>query len=157
MESVAYELFEKLNIKFTKQEHVAITSVKNCLNMLKGQQVKNLVLKAKKTNNIYFVIILENKICDLKNLANLLNEKRLSFDADDVITNVLKSFPGGVTPLSLIYDKENILKVIIDSDIDKTTTIGMHPFINTATVDIQFDDFMKFLKYCSHEPIFLKL
>lgn len=157
MENKTYELLEKLNIKFTKQEHAAISSVKHCLNVLKGQQVKNLVLKAKKTNNIYFIIILEEKICDLKNLSLQLNEKRLSFDVDNIITDVLKSFPGGVTPLSLIYDKENIIKVIIDSDIDKNTTIGVHPFVNTATLDIQFSDFMKFLKYCSHEPIFLKL
>ncbi|VWL85897.1 hypothetical protein OMES3154_01183 [Oceanivirga miroungae] len=61
-------------------EHEPISSVKEFLFTLEGQQVKNIVLKAKKTNNHYFVI--------------LHDEKRLSFASSNVIEENLKCIAG---------------------------------------------------------------
>ncbi|WP_068267969.1 YbaK/EbsC family protein [Caviibacter abscessus] len=156
MEKMIYDLLKALKIEYEKLEHEPITSVKNAPK-LKGQQVKNLVLKAKSSNKIYLVILHDEKSVNLTNLAELLNEKRLSFASEKVLEQCLHCKPGVVTPFGLIYDTENIINVIIDTQIDTNTTVGFHPFINTITLNIQFYDFEKFLKYANHKPIFLNL
>lgn len=82
-EQEAYELLEKLGIPYHRVDHPAITSVKNLTIELPGPQVKNLVLKAKKGSAIYLVILPDEKQADLKNLAEQLEEKRLSFVSEE--------------------------------------------------------------------------
>ena len=81
-EQEAYELLKKLDISFQKVAHPAITSVKNVPLSLPGPQVKNLLLKSRKGKKIYLVILPDEKHADLKQLAEQLKEKRLSFVSD---------------------------------------------------------------------------
>ncbi|VWL85896.1 YbaK/EbsC family protein [Oceanivirga miroungae] len=55
------------------------------------------------------------------------------------------------------YDTNNVFKVIVDIAVDKTTTIGMHPFINTKTLNIKYSDFEKFLKKYNHDIEYIDL
>lgn len=155
-EKMIYELLNELNIEYEKLEHIAITSVKNAPK-LKGQQVKNLVLKAKKSGNIYLVILHDEKSVNLLQLAELLGEKRLSFANDDELSKYLDCIAGTVTAFGLVYDKENKINVIIDSAVDKKLTVGFHPFVNKSTLNIKFSDFEKFLNYVNHKPTFIML
>lgn len=150
MEEMIYELLKELDIEYEKIEHEAIYSVKNSVK-LQGQQVKNLILKAKKTNNLYFIILHDEKSIKLDSLAEKLNEKRLSFASENILEELLKCKAGSVTAFGLLFDTENKMQVIVDSAIDKTTTVGFHPFVNTKTLNIDYRDFEKFMKYCNHE------
>lgn len=138
-------------------EHPAITSVKNLPFSLPGTQVKNLLLKAKKGKTIYLVILPDEKQANLKHLAEQLNEKRLSFVSEEQL-HVLLGVPAGtVTPLALTHDKAHAIQVVIDSSIDQNDTVGFHPNINTATLIMQFSDFIKILTYLDHLPIYKEL
>lgn len=156
-EKSAYELLEKLNIKFLKVNHPPITSVKNIPFELPGPQVKNLVLKTKKGNNIYFVVLHDEKQVNLKKLATLLDEKRLSFASEETLETLLGVPAGTVTPLALPTNKTNQINIIIDTDIDFDNTVGFHPNINTTTLIIQFCDFEKILNYLGYKPTYITL
>lgn len=156
MEEMIYTLLENLKIEYEKLEHEPIFSVKNSPK-LKGQQVKNLVLKAKGTNNLYLVILHDEKSVNLSNLAELLNEKRLSFASEEILDKYLHCEAGIVTPFGLIFDTDNMINVIVDTDVDTNTTVGFHPFVNTKTLNIQFKDFEKFLDYFKHKVMFINL
>ena len=154
-EAVAYELLEKLSISYTKLEHEAITSVRDTDIVLPGQQVKNLCLKTKKGRQYYLVILRDEKIADLKHLAEALEVNRLSFVREDELMELLSVEPGKVTPFGLLYDTENKVQVVIDEEVDKNDTVGFHPFVNTATLNIPFVDFLRFLDYVHHEPMYV--
>lgn len=156
MEDQIYKLLNELKIDYKKLEHEAISSVKNCIK-LEGQQVKNLVLKAKKTDNIYLIILHDEKIINLNRLAEILNEKRLSFASETTLLELLNCKAGSVTPFGLIFDKEFKVNVIVDEAVDKTLTVGFHPFVNTKTLNIKFEDFIKFLEYVNHSYKILNL
>ena len=156
-EQEAYELLDHLGISYQKVEHPAITSVKNIPFTLPGPQVKNLLLKAKKGKQIYLVILPDEKQADLKQLADQLEEKRLSFVSEEQLKDLLGVAPGTVTPLALMNDKDHLIKVIIDSDIDQKSTVGFHPNINTATLILKFTDFLTILTHLDHEPIYERL
>ncbi|MFS0924945.1 YbaK/EbsC family protein, partial [Enterococcus casseliflavus] len=93
-EQVAYELLKKLGISFQKVDHPAITSVKNVPFSLPGPQVKNLLLKSRKGKQIYLVILPDEKHADLKQLAEQLKEKRLSFVSEEQLPDLL-GVPAG--------------------------------------------------------------
>ena len=60
-ESQAYDLLDKLHISYERHDHKAITSVQDLDFTLPGQQVKNLVLKTKKSRKFYMVILHDEK------------------------------------------------------------------------------------------------
>ena len=156
-EQEAYELLKKLGISFQKVDHPAITSVKNVPFSLPGPQVKNLLLKSRKGKQIYLVILPDEKQANLKQLADQLEEKRLSFVSEEQLKDLLGVAPGTVTPLALMHDKNHLIKVIIDSDIDQKSTVGFHPNINTTTLILKFTDFLTILTHLDHEPIYERL
>ncbi|WP_064580541.1 YbaK/EbsC family protein [Streptobacillus moniliformis] len=156
-EEMIYELFKKLNIEYVTLKHEPISSVKDHLFELEGQQIKNLLLKAKKTENIYLVLLHDEKLLNLTDLAEKLDEKRLSFASSSTMLELTGCNPGELTPFGLIFDKEKRINLIIDTAIDTNTTIGAHPFINTKTLNIQFKDFEKFFEYTGHKINFIEL
>ncbi|HFC9355737.1 TPA: prolyl-tRNA synthetase associated domain-containing protein [Enterococcus hirae] len=156
-EKEAYELLDFLEISYQKVEPPAITSVKNLPFSLPGPQVKNLLVKAKKGKQIYLVILPDEKQANLKQLAEQLNEKRLSFVSEEQLDDLLGVPAGTVTPLALMHDQENLIQVVIDSSIDQNKTVGFHPNVNTATLIMQFADFTKILTHLHHLPIYKEL
>lgn len=141
-EEKAYEILKKYNIDYKKFEHKALTTLEGNLNLVEGQQVKNLVLKNKKEKQVYFIIIEESKHLDISKLEEMINEKRLSFLSEDKLEKYLGCHVSAVTPLGLYYDKENKVKVIIDSSLNLDTTLGVHPFVNNITLNILFRDLL---------------
>ncbi|MCO5425880.1 prolyl-tRNA synthetase associated domain-containing protein [Enterococcus faecium] len=156
-EQEAYELLRKLGISFQKVDHPAITSVKNIPFSLPGPQVKNLLLKSRKGKKIYLVILPDEKHADLKQLAEQLKEKRLSFVSEEQLPDLLGILAGTVTPLALMHDTEKKIQVVIDSAIDRQDTVGFHPNINTTTLIMDFSDFEKILVYLEHLPVYENL
>ncbi|WP_156299826.1 YbaK/EbsC family protein [Streptobacillus canis] len=156
-EQMIYNLLKEMNIEYKTLEHEAISSVKDHLFELEGQQVKNLLLKAKKTNNIYLVLIHDEKSLNLTDLAEKLEEKRLSFASSDTMIELTGCKPGILTPFGLLFDKDYKVNLIVDTAIDTSTTIGAHPFINTKTLNIQFKDFERFFEYTGHKINFIEL
>lgn len=146
----AYALLERLDIKFERLDHVPITSVENLDFTLPGQQVKNLFLKDKKSRRFYLVLLHDQKQANLSQLAEILGEKKLSFANDDQVRDMLRVEPGTITPLSLLFDPDNKIQLIVDAAVDQSTTIGVHPFVNDQTLNIEFSDFLRFLEDIGH-------
>ncbi len=150
-EKLVYDLLEELQIPYERLDHVPITSVKGLEFTLPGQQVKNLLLKNKKGRQYYLVILHDEKSADLKQLAELLGESRLSFASEERMMETMKCVPGTVTPFGLLYDEELKVQVIVDKAVDQELTVGFHPFVNTTTLNIPFKDFVRFLEYVNHD------
>lgn len=111
-------------------------------------------VKSKKGKQIYLVILPDEKQANLKQLAEQLNEKRLSFLSEEQLLDLLGVAPGTVTPFALMHDQEKAIQVVIDSAIDQTSTVGFHPNVNTTTLILSFLDFIKILEYLEHPPIY---
>ena len=144
MEQKLYKKLEELNIKIEKQEHEAVHTIEEILNLdvrLDGMGLKNLFVKDK-FDNRYMIVVEENKRVDLKKIKENLDLNKLSFCKEDELRNILKIEPGSVTPLAAINDDENEVTIILDEDmVDKN--ILVHPLVNTATIKINYNDMIK--------------
>lgn len=156
-EKKAYEILDKYNIKYKKFHHKVLTTLEGNLKLVEGQQVKNLVLKNKKERQVYFVIIEESKHLDFKKLETEIDEKRLSFLSEDKLFEYLACHISAVTPLGLVYDRDNKVKVLIDDSLDLDTTLGVHPFVNNITLNIEFRDLLRIFDDINTEYEFINI
>lgn len=151
-----YDVLDKLSISYEEITHDAVKTVKEAKeieNMIDGVPVKNLFLTD--NENSYYLVMLEaHKRADLKKITRLVNKKHLSFASVNDLKDILKLDPGSVTPLGIINDRDNKVKIVIDKDL-----VGMkilvHPNVNIKTISINFDDLIMFIKYKNHDYILM--
>lgn len=152
-----FEVLNNLNIEYQLLEHKPVYTVeeaKQLENMIEGIGCKNLFLKDKQ-HNYYLLVIEEDKKADLKHLASFLNTSKLSFASSDALKEILNLEPGSVTPLSIINDKNNKCKIILDKDIENKKIL-VHPNTNTKTLSIEFNDLIRVIDYTNHNYIIYK-
>lgn len=151
-----YDVLDKLSISYEEITHDAVKTVKEAKeieNMIDGVPVKNLFLTD--NENSYYLVMLEaRKRADLKKITRLVNKKHLSFASVNDLKDILKLDPGSVTPLGIINDRDNKVKIVIDKDL-----VGMkilvHPNVNIKTISINFDVLIMFIKYENHDYILM--
>ena len=151
-----YDVLDKLSISYEEITHDAVKTVKEAkeiVNMIDGVPVKNLFLTD--NENSYYLIMLEaHKRADLKKITRLVNKKHLSFASVNDLKDILKLDSGSVTPLGIINDRDNKVKIVIDKDLVKKKIL-VHPNVNIKTISINFDDLIMFIKYENHDYILM--
>lgn len=153
-----YELLKKLGILYDEIEHKAINTVEEALkedvpSKINGQECKNLFLKDDKKR--YYLVFMDcYKRSDLKKLAKIIGVSKLSFASEEALKEILDLQAGGVTPLGIINDKDNMVEVLIDSDL-KNKKVLMHPNVNTKTISINEKDLIKIIEYLNHKYLYI--
>ncbi|NQT79931.1 MAG: prolyl-tRNA synthetase associated domain-containing protein [Candidatus Aminicenantes bacterium] len=158
-EQKVYELLEKLGITFDRHEHPPVFTVEEAEQYwgdITGAHCKNLFLRNKKGKRHYLIILGHLKKADLKVLERQLGEDRLSFASAERLMRYLGLEEGAVSPFGLINDSQKEVQVIIDKALKEAERINFHPNVNTATVEISFVDFEKFLASCGNSIRYLQ-
>lgn len=150
-----YESLKKLDIGYEEVEHNPIYSYEDAkrediVSKIEGVECKNLFVKSK--IKYYLIFIGAEKRADLKQLSKLLKDTRLEFATQEELKNILNLDLGSVTPLGIINDKENLVTVLIDKDLEGKKVL-MHPNCNTKTLSILLEDLIKWIKNRQHDYI----
>ena len=148
-----YETLKNLGIEYEEISHKAIFTVAEAQKekiaiRIEGTECKNLFVKSK--SRYYLIFLDAGKRADLKFLARLAGESKLSFASDDELNSVLNLEAGSVTPLGIINDSENKVTLLLDREL-AGKRILVHPNTNTRTISISFDDLLKFISQTDHE------
>jgi Ala-tRNA(Pro) deacylase len=149
----------ELGISTTTVEHAAVYTVaeSDALHRdIVGGHTKNLFLKDAK-GQLFLVVAEAHTAIDLKALHKVLGCGRLSFGRADLLMDVLGVPAGSVTAFSLINDRGNRVKVVIDMALIGHEVINCHPLVNTATTSIKQDDLFRFIRTLGHEPTTARL
>ncbi len=112
-------------------------------------------MRNKKGNRHYLLILEASKSADLKTMTKLLGEDRLSFASEERLNRYLALEAGAVSPFGLINDHDKHVQVLIDEDLKRAERVNFHPNVNTATVGLSFEDFLRFLSWCGNRIRYL--
>lgn len=148
-----YDVLNKLNISYEEVEHPAVFTIKEAQKIerqLDGVGCKNLFLKNK--DRYYIYVLRDNMMADLKDLADVLGESHLRFGNEEELMSLLGLIKGSVTPLGIINDKDNKVKLVFDKELVNKKLL-CHPNINTKTISIEYDDLIKLVENEKHEFI----
>lgn len=148
-----YEILKELKINYEEIEHQAVYTVEEALkedisSKIEGIECKNLFVKSK--NRYYLILIKAEKRADLKAMAHLVNETKLSFASEEELKSILNLTIGGVTPLGLVNDRENMVTLLIDKELENNKVL-VHPNVNTKTISIQLSDLIKLVDHIEHQ------
>lgn len=160
IEKKVLEKLDALGIPCVRHEHPPVATVEEAEKhwaVLKGTHCKNLFLRNYKGNHHYLVIASVARGIDLKRLNALLGEDRLSFASAERLKRWLGVEPGSVSPFGLINDATHHVQVVCDQALRSSAAVGFHPNVNTATLEIAFADFERYLASCGNSVRWLEL
>ncbi len=155
-----YEVLKQLNIDFEYHEHPPAPTIeiaKKYWKDLDAMHCKNLFFRNHKGNKHYLVVFEHEQNLSVKTLEQMLKQGKLSFASEWRMEKYLGIKPGSVSPLALINDREKHVKVFFDKNLEKAEKISFHPGINTASLVINFKDFIRFMDWTGNEYKFLTL
>jgi Ala-tRNA(Pro) deacylase len=147
-------VLKELDINFTEYKHPAVLTCEEAEKYNKGgAKIKNLFLRNKKGNKHFLVIVEASKNIDLKSLGESIGENKLGFASEERLMQYLNLKTGAVSPFGLINDKNREVIVALDKDLLNYKKLNFHPNVNTATLQISKDDFLKFIEWCGNKLI----
>jgi len=138
-----YDFLDSLNIEYQRVDHEEAMTMEVCeaIDVALGATIcKNLFLCNRQETAFYLLMMPADKPFKTKDLSAQINSSRLSFANEKHMLEYLDITPGSVSVLGLMNDKENKVKLLIDSDILKDEYIGCHPCINTSSIRIRTED-----------------
>jgi len=155
-----YELLEELKITFDYYEHPPVATVEAASRYWKDIEAthcKNIFFRNHKGNRHYLVILEWRHSLAIRDLEQRLKQGKITFASPERMMKYLGVTPGSVTPLGLIHDETHHVHLFLDENLQNAKTISFHPCINTASIVMKYDDFMKFIKYAGNSWEYVKL
>ncbi len=155
-----YKTLDALSIPFDYYEHPEAPTVEIASQYWKdidAAHCKNLFFRNHKGDRHYLVILHYQYVLQIKDLETRLRQGKLSFASEVRMQKYLGLKPGSVSPFGLIHDITKHTHVFIDEKLQQYKHISFHPNLNTASLVIPFDGFLKFMKQTGNSFEFLAL
>lgn len=146
-EAGVYGLLDMRDISYTTVKHEPVSTVDKALAAgipELGVFTKSLMLNNDKKKLYYLVCMPASKTIDLKELAEIIPSRRLSFSSEDALKTMLGVGLGCVTPIGLFNDEaEDVVGVFDKSLVGQTVCV--HPLVNDVSLFVPFDDMIQLI------------
>lgn len=149
-----YNFIKSRNIWYEVSNHKAVYSMEDLKDVALPYpegNAKNLFVRDDKKRNYYLIMVKEEKRVNLSLFRKEYNTRPLTFASSEDLEKILGLFPGAVSPLGILNDKEKQVKFYLDSDFHDEDIIGMHPNDNTATLWLKVKDLKDIIKEHGNE------
>lgn len=145
-----YSLLQQKGIWFEAYEHPAVFNMAEMAQISIPHQeadAKNLFVRDDKKRNYYLITVKGDKKVDLREFQQAQQTRRLGFASEKDLQEILELFPGAVTPLGLLNDKDCSVKLFLDKFfLEEPGLIGVHPNDNTATVCLKTASLLELIR-----------
>jgi len=140
------------HIEYDEYEHAPVYTCKEAEVVCKGidgLSCKNLFLTDEKNEHFILAVFPAIKNANLKAIATISNNKRLSFAKPEYLYSLLGLLPGSVSIFGLINDTNGKVDLVIDNDVYSADTVKFHPNRNNATLKLNHFMFIKYIEIIS--------
>ena len=159
-EEAIYDRLGELSISFDRVDHDHADTMEDCLlieSVLGGKICKNLFLCNRQGTEFYLLMMPGDKPFKTKHLSSQLGCARLSFADAGHMETYLRTIPGSVSALELLFDTEKRVRLVIDRDLLLEDTVSGHPGFSTSTLRLSREDMLRYVNYTGHEPTYVDL
>jgi len=154
------KVLDELSVSYEVYEHKPLPTIEIAMEVWKDipcTHCKNLFFRNHKGNRHYLVILESNHVLDIHDLEKRLKQGKISFSSQKRMDKYLGVQAGSVSPFGLINDEEKHVHLFLDQNLRSAEKISFHPNVNTASVVITFEDFMKYLDWTGNSYEFMEL
>ncbi len=142
-EMASYLLLENSGVEYIRAEHDEAATIELCEEVEKvidAKICKNLLLCNRQQTVFYMLLVPGDLTFKTKHLSSQINSSRLSFASGEQMEGLLNVTPGSLTVLSLMFDKEKKVNLLIEKSLFGEKYFACHPCVNTATVKFLTED-----------------
>jgi Ala-tRNA(Pro) deacylase len=159
-EQKCYALLDRLGVPYRRADHAPAATMELCREIetaLGCPICKNLLLTNRQQTDFYLLLMEGDKVFKTKYLSKALGCARLSFADAGHMDQYLRTIPGSVSALELLFDRDNRVQLVIDRDLLGQETVSGHPGFSTSTVRLSREDMLRYVRAVGHEPVFVDL
>lgn len=156
-----FAALEKLRIPFERVEHDWANTMEDCKDIaavLGCDVCKNLVLCNRQKTQFYLLTMPSDKPFYTKDLSKQIGSSRLSFASAEAMEELLHVHPGSASILSLLFDTEHKVQLVMDRETMECEHFSCHPCKSTGTLKLKTSDVLDvFLPSTDHAPMVVDL
>ena len=104
---------------------------------------KNVFLCNRRQTAFYLLLLSPGRAFRTAVISKLLGVSRLSFAPETLLPELLGLDKGAVSPLGLLFDREKQVQLVMDDSLLQYERLWFHPGINTKSVEISTQDFLR--------------
>ena len=160
-QQAVYAALRDLSIPFERVEHENADTMEDCVAIgeaLGADVCKNLVLCNRQKTSFYLLTMPGDKPFFTKDLSHQIGSSRLSFASADAMEELLHVQPGSASILSLLFDTEHKVQLVMDRETKDQEYFCCHPCRNNGTLKMKTADVLNiFLRHTGHEPMTVDL
>ena len=144
-----YDYLDRAGIWHEITEHPAVFNMAEVARIpipYPEADAKNLFVRDDKKRSYYLLTVRGDKRVDLKEFRRQQGTRPLSFASAEDLAGLLGLFPGAVTPLGLLNDRQRKVQLYLDEAfLEAPGLVGVHPNDNTATVWLKTQDLIRII------------
>ena len=159
-ENAIYDRLDELNIPHLRVDHDHADTMDDCLlieGVLGAPICKNLFLCNRQQTRFYLLMMPGDKPFKTKFLSAQLGCARLSFADETHMAELLRTGPGSVSALELLFDTGRRVQLVIDRDLLEDEFISGHPGFSTSTLKLRREDLLRYVSSTGHDPVYVDL
>ena len=142
-EMACYDFLDGLGVPYQRMDHEEAATMEMCreVKSLLGLDIcKNLFLTNRSGKEFYLLVMPGDKPFKTSVVSKLIGASRLSFATPEQMEKYLSTSPGSASILSLLFDRDNIVTLVIDRAVFSDGYYGCHPCKNTSSLKISAED-----------------
>lgn len=161
LQEMVFTTLQELKIRFERVETDEAISMEDCIlinEKLDIHMVKTLFLCNRQQTDFYLFITTADKPFRAKELSAILGIPRLSFTPIPLFEKILGTKVGAATIFSVMLDKSNAIKVLVDKDIIAEEYYGCSDGTTKGYIKIRTASIVNyFLEFAKHKPIIIEI
>lgn len=150
-----------LGIPYELLEHAPVHTMEDCRaaeEALGGVMPKNLFLTPRNHASHHLLIARAEAPFRTSRVSRQLGVSRLSFATAEELMDMLRTLPGAISPMGLLFDGEKKVHLAIDRELRGEERLLFHPCVNTATLAVSGADFFgRLLPALGHEAVYVDM
>ena len=150
-----------LGVPYELLEHAPVHTMEDCKaaeEALGGVMPKNLFLTPRNHATHHLLIARADAPFRTARVSRQLCVSRLSFATAEELMEMLRTLPGAISPMGLLFDQERKVRLAIDRALRGEERLLFHPCVNTATLAVSGADFFeRLLPALGHEATYVDM
>ncbi len=151
-----FAYLKSAQIAFDLIRHDPVSNMEECMpgaEKLRAVMPRNLFLTPRNRSAYHLVIVPPFAPFRTADISKQLSSSRLSFAPPEKLMEYMRTQPGAISPMGLIFDKEKRVRFAMDRALLDAERLAFHPCISSMTLAMSRKDFLKYLGLLGYEVI----
>ena len=161
VEQEVYARLDALGIPYRAIQHAPVHTIEDCCvaeDALGARMPKNLFLAPRNQSAHYLLLARGEERLRSSDISRQIGSSRLSFASAEALMEMMRTLPGAISPMGLLFDPERRIRLLVDEALRDEPELIFHPCVNTASLAMTGVDFFgKYLPAVGRQPEYVTI